>query len=121
MSGGIWTPVESPGSVSRPKMCIWRSGGPKSIGKHTAPASAPHDFLGQMYIWPSGGPKSMGKHIAPASAPHYFLGNIAVFDVRLSTAAGPDGLSDSTKYTRDCLSESTKYTQNQWKINIFMV
>ena len=28
MSGGSGTPPESPGDVSRPKMCIWRSGGP---------------------------------------------------------------------------------------------
>ena len=79
MSGGDWTPPESPGGVSRPKMCIWRSGGPKSIGKHIAPASAGHYFRGKMYIWRSGGPKSMGKHIVPESPPHYFPGNIAIF------------------------------------------
>ena len=53
MSGGSGTPVESAGAVSRPKMCIWRSGGPKS----------------------------MGKHIVPESAPHYFLGNVAILDI----------------------------------------
>jgi hypothetical protein len=60
-------------------MCIWRSGGPKSIGKHIVPESARRYFPGKMYIWRSGGPKSMGKHIVPESPPHDFPGNIAIF------------------------------------------
>ena len=84
MSGGSGPCVKSSGGVSRPKMCIWRSGGPKS----------------------------MGKQVVPVSPSQYFRGNIAILDIRrLPTAAGPDGLSESTKYTPDGLSESTKYTQ----------
>ena len=32
-----------------------------------------------MCIWRSGGPKSMGKHIVPESVPHNFRRNIAIF------------------------------------------
>ena len=68
----------------------------------------------KMWIWRSGGAKSMGKQVVPVSGFHYFRGNIAILGIhRLPTAAGPDGLSESTKYTPDGLFESTKYTHNQ--------
>ena len=74
MSGGAGTCLESSGTVSRPKMCIWRSGGPKS----------------------------MGKHIVPESPPHYFQGNIAILGI-VGSRPGlvPPGPSESTKYTPD--------------------
>ena len=80
MSGGAGLCVESAGGVSRPKMCIWRSGGPKSMGKHIVPESAPHDFLGNIAILGS----------PPATDP----------PSQLSQPAVPDGLSESTKYTQ---------------------
>ena len=51
MSGGAGTPPESAGGVSRPKMCIWRSGGPKSIGKQVVPMSPPHYSVGNIAIF----------------------------------------------------------------------
>ena len=103
-------------------MCIWRSGDPKSIGKHIVPESAGQYFLGKMSVWRSGDPKSIGKHIAPASPPPLFPRKYCYFGhFRLPTAAGPPGLSESTKYTPDGLFDITKYIQNQCKINISMV
>ena len=87
MSGGTGLPAESSGGVSRPKICIWRSGGPNS----------------------------MGKHIVPESPPHYFMGNIAIFGhVLLPTAAGPDGLSDRRNtHQKVCLNLRNTYKTNE--------
>ena len=90
MSGCVGLCVESAGGVSRPKMCIWRSGGPNSIG----------------------------KQVVPVSVPHYFLGNIAIFGIhRLPTPAGQDGLlNPRNTHQTVCLNPRNTHKINEKSI-----
>ena len=112
--GKTYSPGESfPLSPEQHVYLAFRSS--KKYRKHIVPESARHylAFRRSKKYW---------KTYSAGESPLLFPWKYCYFwHFRLPTAAGPDGLSGSTKYTPDGLSESTKYTQNQWKINIFIV